>query len=317
MHRDGPRPAGIGFCSRELPLENGDREQLADHLAMIDEMARQAEAKGWGLDIAILPEHATQGIVEDVAEVAEDLDGPRVTAMSAKAREHGTYVACPVHLRREGKVYNSLVMLDRTGEVLGVYDKAFPVTWTDGTLERGVTPGCRFPVFDLDIGRVGLQICWDIAFPEGWQALADQGAELVLYATDPIGLLGLRSHAWRHEYCIAGSTHRPPAAVVDPTGHVIATTTGSREAQVVRVDLDFRVLNTNCLWEFPESRREEYADQIRFDWRDEQYLYLVTSIDPDLPVGRFLTEHGLLSGRERRARNLEQINRARGGPLGI
>ena len=282
---------------------------------MVDEMARRAKARGWGLDVAVLPEHDTRGIVEGVAEAAEDIGGPRVAAMARKAREHGTHVAAPVHLARDGKVYNSLVMLDRAGEVLGVYDKAFPVTWTDGSLERGVTPGRRFPVFDLDIGRVGLQICWDIAFPEGWQALADQGAELVLYATDPIGMLGLRSHAWDHEYYIAGSTHRPPAAVVEPTGHVVATTSGRREAQVVRVDLDFRVLNTNCLWEFPESRREEYADRVRFEWREEEYLFLATSLAPGLPIGRFLAEHGLLSGRERRARNLDLIDRARTGPL--
>lgn len=316
MHRDGPRPTVIGTCSHGLPQDESAEAQLADHLAMIDEMARQAEQKGWALDIAVLPEHSPQGIVENVAEAAEDTDGRTVTAMARKAREHHAYVAAPVHLARDGKVYNSMVMLDRTGAIIGVYDKAFPVTWTDGTLERGVTPGCRFPVFDLDFGRVGVQICWDIAFPEGWQALADQGAELVLYATDPVGLLGLRSHAWRHEYYIAASTHRPPAAVVEPTGHVIATTSADPQAQVVRVDLDYRVLNTNCLWEFPESRREEYAGRIRFDWREEEYLHLLTSVDPDLPVGRFLEQEGLVSGRQRRARNLELLDEAR-GPLQV
>ncbi len=315
MHRDGPRPAVVGTCSCGLPADETAESQLAGHLAMIDEMARQAAEKGWALDIAVLPEHSPQGFVESVAEGAEDLDGPRVTAMSAKAKEHGTHIACPVHLHRDGRVFNCLVMVGRTGEVLGVYDKAFPVTRTDGTLESGVTPGCSFPVFDLDVGRVGMQICWDVAFPEGWQALADQGAELVLYSTDPIGLLGLRAHAWQHEYYIAGATHRPPAAVIDPTGHVIATTTGGGEAHVVRIDLDFRVLNTNCLWEFPESKREEYAGRIRFDWREEEYLHLVTSIDPDLPIGRFLEQEGLLSGRERRTRNLDLIDQARPGPL--
>lgn len=321
MRRDGPRPAVIGTCSCGLPPEGGTpaemaAAQLTAHLSMIDEMARQAAREGWALDIAVLPEHSPQGIVENVAEGAEGLDGPRISALAAKARELGAYIAAPVHLARDGKVFNCLVMLDRTGAVLGVYDKAFPVTWTDGTLEQGVTPGCRFPVFDLDIGRVGLQICWDVAFPEGWKALAGKGAELVLYATDPVGLLGLRAHAWEHEYYIAAATHRAPCAVVEPTGYVLATTSGNREALVVRVDLDYRVLNTNCLWQFPESKRAEYAGRIRFDWREEEYLHLVTSLDPDLPVGRFLEQEGLLSGRERRARNLELIEGAR-GPLRV
>ncbi len=320
MHRDGPRPAVIGICSHGLPQEDGaSKEQLAEaqlsgHLEMIDEMARKAAEQGWGLDVATLPEHSPQGLVEGVAEAAEALDGRRVTALAEKAREHNAYVAAPVHLARDGKVYNSIVMIDRSGDVLGVYDKSFPVTWTDGSLERGVTPGCEFPVFDLDIGRVGLQICWDASFPQGWQAFADQGAELILYSTDPVGMLSLRSRAWEHEYYVAGSAHRAPAAVVEPTGHVIATTSTDSEALVVRVDLDYRVLNTNCLWEWPESKREEYADRIKLEWRPDEYVHLITSTDPDVPIGRFLQEQGLVSGRERRDQNLELIRTARDAP---
>jgi predicted amidohydrolase len=320
MHRDGPRPAVVGFCSHalaggDMPLAERVQALLAANLAMIDQMAQKAAAQGRPLDIAVLPEHDITGISEDVSEIAEDVDGPLVTAMAAKAREHSAHVACPVHLRRDGRVFNCLVMLDRAGEVLGVYDKAFPVTWSDGTLERGVTPGCRFPVFDLDVGRVGLQICWDIAFPEGWRALGEQGAELVLYATDPIGMLGVRAHAWEHEYWIAGSTYSPPAAVVDPTGHVVATTSAKGEAQVVRIDLDYRVLNTNCLWGFPETEQRKYADQIRFEFHQEEYLWLVSSLDPALPVGQFLKDHGLVSGGERRAHNLDLIAKERPASL--
>jgi len=312
MGRDGPRPAVVGICS--LAHREGAENQgsLADCMAMIDLMAKRAKDLGRSLDMAVLPEHVIpRGL--SPAEAAEPLEGPTVSAMATKAREHGTYVAAPVHLSREGRVYNSIVIIDRTGKPVGVYDKAFPVTSLDGSLERGVTPGNSFPTFDLEFGRVGAQICWDIAFPDGWRALADQGAELVVYSTDPVGLVGLRAHAWRHEYYIAASTHRPPAAIVDPTGHVIGTTSSDREVLVACIDLDYRVLNTNCLWDWPESKRREYEGRIELKWRPEEYLYLVTSTDPELPVGRFLEREGLLSGRERRARNLELIEQARRG----
>ncbi len=313
LRKDGPRPAVIGTCSHSPHQAADAKEQLAGRLSMIDRMAREAERNGWGLDVVILPEYSAQFAVKGARDVAEPIDGRIVTAMAEKAREHSTYVGAPVYLLKDGRVLNSIVMIDRSGEPIGAYHKVFPVMMGDGSLERGVTPGGEFPVFDLDVGRVGVQICWDVAFPEGWQALGDQEAELVLYATDPIGLTGLKAHAWEHEYYVAGSTNRPPSAIVDPTGRVIATTSADGEVLVVRVDLDYRVLNTNCLWEWPDSKRKEWADRIRLKWREEEYLYLVTSLDPDLPVRRFLEMEGLLSGRGRRARNLALLDQARGG----
>ena len=48
-------------------------------------------------------------------------------------------------------------------------------------LEGGVTPGGVTPVFACDFGKLGVQICWDIQFDDGWQALANAGAEIVAW----------------------------------------------------------------------------------------------------------------------------------------
>ena len=310
--KDGPRPAVIGTCSLASRQGAGAEEMLADRLAMVDQMAREARLKNWQLDIVVVPEYSPLSTVERALDAAEPMDGRTVTAMAEKAAEHHTYVAAPIYLRQDGRALNSVVMLDRNGKALGAYHKVFPVMMTDGSLERGVTPGREFPVFDLDVGRVGVQICWDVAFPEGWQALGDQGAELVLFPTSPICMVAARSHAWWHGYYVAGAVHRVPAAVIGPTGHVIATTSSDREVLVVRADLDYEVLNTNCLWDWPESKRREYADRIKMEWHEDEYLYLVTSLDPKLPVRRFLEMEGLLTGAQRRARNLALLTEARG-----
>jgi predicted amidohydrolase len=311
---DGPRPAVVGTCSLASPQSAGVEERLADRLEMIDLMAREAELKEWVLDIVLVPEVSAPDTIKRAIDGAEDMSGPTIAAMAQKARRYGTYVAVPMHVLDGGRAYNSVVLLDRDGEPVGRYDKAFPVTMSDGSLEHGVTPGRAFPVFDLDFGRVAVQICWDVAFPDGWQALADQDAELVLYPTSPISMTALRGHAQRHNYYIVGSVHRVPAAVIGPAGNVIATTTADREVLVVRVDLDYEVLNTNCLWEWPESKRREWAGRIKLEWHEDEYLYVLTSLDPEWPVRRFLAEEGLLTGRQRRARNLRLLDEAR-GPL--
>ena len=313
QRKDGPRPAVIGTCSWQQGAAGPD-EFLAESLAMIDQMARRAEGQGLSLDLAVLPECSFQFVKENVEEVAETVDGKVVGTIAEKARQHGTYATAPVQLRRDGRVYNSVVILDREGEPVGVYEKIFPVMMTDGSLEYGITPGREFPVFDLDFGRVGVQICWDVAFEEGWQALGDQDVELVVFCTNPAVPLALRGRAWRHSYYVAASTTHPPSMVVNPTGRVLAATSEDREVLVVRIDLDYRVLHSNCLWEWPEGRRKDYAGRINVEWEADGHEYLVTSCDPDLPVRRFLEMEGLPTGRQRNGRNIELQLQARGGP---
>jgi predicted amidohydrolase len=314
QRRDGPRRATVGTCSMPRPEGATADELLGRYLGAIDRMAARAGEQGLQLDLAVLPECSFDLVVRSVEEVAEALDGRVVTAVARKARQHHTYATAPVQTRREGRVYNSVVLLDRQGEPVGVYDKVFPVMMTDGSLEYGITPGRSFPVFDLDFGRVGIQICWDVAFDDGWQALADQGAELVLHCTDPSSLVAMRGRAWWHEYYIVSSTMAPPALVVDPVGRVVGRTRESGEVLVLSLDLDFRVLHSNCLWGWPEPRRHEYAGRINLDWDDEAKEYLVTSSDPALPVRRFLEVEGLLTGRQRNARNAQLQDEMRGGP---
>jgi predicted amidohydrolase len=310
---DGPRPAVIGTCALRQHGAADPDEQLRANLAIIDRMVQQAEEQEVRLDLAILPECSFQFARENVAQVAETLDWRVVSAIAEKARQYGIYATAPVQLRREDQVYNSVAILDRRGEPVGVYDKVFPVMMADGSLEFGITAGCRFPVFDLDFGRVGVQICWDIVFGQGWQALADQEAELVLFCTNPAVPIALRARAWEHGYYIAAAATHPPAMVVSPTGQVLGSTCEEGEVLILTVDLDYRVLHSNCLWEWPESRRKEYAGRISMEWDREAHEYLVTSCDRDLPVRRFLETEGLLTGRQRNRRNIELQMKVRGG----
>lgn len=314
QRRDGPRPVVVGVCSFSQVGALDPQTLLRDTLAMIDEMAARAEERGWPLDLAVLPEASFGFAQGNVERIAQDLDGPVVTAVAERARQHHTYATAPVPLRRDGRVYNSVVILDRQGEPVGTYDKVFPVMMVDGSLEYGITPGREFPVFGLDFGRVGVQICWDVAFETGWQALADSDAELVLFPTNPASLVALRGRGWRHGYYIAASTVAPPAVLVSPTGRVLGTTSEDREVLVQRIDLDFRVLHSNCMWEWPEDRIANYAGRINLEWDAEAHEYLVTSCDPELTVRRFLETEGLLTGRQRNARNIALQMEARVGP---
>jgi predicted amidohydrolase len=309
---DGPREAVIGICTLRQVDAKSPEEQLCDNLAMIDAMAEAARERGWRLDVAVIPEVSFKFAESDLRAAAEDPDGKTARAIGEKARQHGAYVTAPI-LRREGdEVRNSVVLLDRSGRPLGFYDKVHPALMEDDSLEFGVTPGRDFPVFDLDFGRVGMQICVDVSWEMGWEALGNQDAELVLFPTNPAVPLALRSHAWRNGYFIAASTVHPPAVIVDPVGRVLVSTTANREVAVVQVNLDYRVLSSPCMWSWQIADHPEYHGRIRVEWDVDSHQYLVSSQESGLPVHRFLRTEGLSTARRRKTHHEELLRKAWG-----
>lgn len=77
-------------------------------------------------------------------------------------------------------LYNAAVLIDRCGKAAGTYRKVHPFA-SEKTWCRA---GCDLPVFDTEIGRLGIMICWDTAFPEVARALALKGADLLVVSTN-------------------------------------------------------------------------------------------------------------------------------------
>ena len=92
---------------------------------------------------------------------------------AAKRRMH--LVLCLPHANR-----NVTFILDRRGQVVGLYDKAH---LTLAERARGVTEGDALPVFELDFGRIGVLVCYDLYFPEQARAMALAGAEVLFHPT--------------------------------------------------------------------------------------------------------------------------------------
>ena len=119
-----------------------------------------------GVDLVILPE-TWRGQNDSSMET---LEGPTISAMSALARKHHTYVVSPVDRRDGERRLNSVVLLDREGRVAFIYDKVFPY-WSEFDLRKKVEVRRTAPVYQADFGRVGFAICFDVNFPEVWKVL--------------------------------------------------------------------------------------------------------------------------------------------------
>ena len=131
---------------------------------------------------------------------------------------------------------NSIVLLDRNGEIAGTYDKNHP---TIGELEQGKLPGTEVPIVECDFGRVALVICFDLNFDRLREQVKAAKPDLILFCSNYHG--GLMQAYWAYS-CrshFVGSIRRmAPSEIRNPLGNVVATNTDYFDYAVAEVHLD-------------------------------------------------------------------------------
>ncbi|WP_460517876.1 nitrilase-related carbon-nitrogen hydrolase [Humibacter antri] len=229
------------------------------------------------------------GITEDKKyyAYAEPADGPTVQRFMELAEELKLVMILPIYEEEQpGVYYNTAVVVDADGTVLGKYRKHH-IPHLDKFWEKFYfRPGnLGYPVFDTAVGPIGVYICYDRHFPEGWRELGLGGAQIVFNpnATKP----GLSNRLWEIEQPAAAAANgyfvAAPNRVgredneygdlavdfygssqfVDPRGNVIGGY-GSRDHEelVIRdLDLDL-VRQTRDDWQFYRDRRPESYTRI-------------------------------------------------------
>ena len=108
-------------------------------------------------------------------------DGPTIQRMIAVAKETGMVMVVPIYeVVDEGTFFNAAAVIDADGTYLGKYRKTH-IPQVLGFWEKFYfRPGnLGYPVFDTAVGRIGVYICYDRHFPEGWRVLGLKGARIV------------------------------------------------------------------------------------------------------------------------------------------
>jgi len=155
-------------------------------------------------------------------------DEPFFKPLAELAKQYHTYIVSPVYRLKEAQIFNTAIVYNRQGKIIGMYDKVQPVLsdppgrggegWQVQSKHMTVLPGSEAPVFDTDFGRIGLAICFDAQFPEVWQRLANNGAELVLFSSAYSAGRSLGAYATLHHYYVVSATWRKECQVYDITG---------------------------------------------------------------------------------------------------
>ncbi|GAB7054423.1 MULTISPECIES: carbon-nitrogen family hydrolase [Paenibacillus] len=161
-----------------IQLEIKDSETKEQRIERADGLLDQAK----GSDLIVLPEIWATGYFsfDRYKAEAEPMDGPFVKRFSAKAKEMNAYLFAGSFVEKDGdKYYNTSVLFDRTGAIVGTYRKIHLFRY--GSLEGELlTRGEDIGVYDTEFGRVGLTTCYDLRFPELYRKQVDAGAKLLL-----------------------------------------------------------------------------------------------------------------------------------------
>jgi predicted amidohydrolase len=280
-------------------------EQLA---GIVDHMAEQAKKKYHrSLDLAVLPETSITGEAEgDALAHSVPLDGQVQDVFSRKAREHACYIVVATYLldSKEKKMCsNAAILIGRKGETLGTYRKIHLVVSLERrTMEGGATPGNALPVFDCDFGKLGMQICYDMEFDDGWAELARRGAELIAWPTQSPQTSRPAFRARDHRCYIVSSTWRHNASIFEPTGKIAAQVTPPQNILVHELDLSFALLPWNSKLRNGEALRQAYGNRVGFHYYEDEDLGIFWSNDPGTTIGEMARSIGVLELEEEMAR---------------
>lgn len=171
-------------------------------------------------DIICLPEGMTIiGNGLSMEQAAEPIPGPTSRRLGASAKKHHCYIEACYNERDGQAVYNTAILIDRSGELLGKYRKLYVPR---EEIEAGVTPGLDAPVFDTDFGRVGMMICWDAQYVEPAQRLALAGAEIILLPIWGGNETLVRARAIENQVFVVTSGYDIPSWIVSPEGALLA-----------------------------------------------------------------------------------------------
>jgi len=264
-------------------------EQIRDamveaHLPLIDEAGRR------GVQVLCLQEVFTQPYFcpsQDAKwyAAAEPIpDGPTVKLMQERAKRHRMVIVAPLYEEAmTGVYYNTAAVLDADGSYLGKYRKTH-IPQVAGFYEKFFfKPGnSGWPVFQTAYCKLGVYICYDRHFPEGWRGLALNGAEYIVNPSATVA--GLSQYLWELEQpasavangCYIGAVNRVgreapwdigefygSSYFVNPRGKIIAKASSDKD-ELISAEMDMNMVReVRNLWQFFRDRRPEaYASLV-------------------------------------------------------
>jgi len=209
--------------------------------------------------------------------------------MRGVAAENNCYIAYSAAREMpDGTWRNSTQIIDRNGNIAGIYDKNHLVI--EENTEAGILYGKDAPIIKCDFGTIGCAICFDLNFDELRLKYAKARPDLIVFSSMYHG--GLMQNYWAYS-CrahFAGSIAGLPGSIISPVGETIASTTNYFKYVTADVNLDSEVIHLDWNWDKIKAAKEKYGS--KFKMSDPGYLgaVLISSESGDVTINDIIKE---------------------------
>lgn len=258
-------------------------EQIRDkmieaHIPLIDEAGKQGVQVLCFQEVFTQPYFCPSQDAKWYAAAEKIPDGHTTRLMQEYAKKHKMVIVVPIYEEDiTGVYYNTAAVIDADGTYLGKYRKSH-IPHVGGFWEKFFfKPGSSdWPVFDTAYCRLGVYICYDRHFPEGWRALALRGAEYIVNPSATVA--GISEYLWKLEQPASAAangvfigainrigTEAPwnigefygQSYFVNPRGEIEAIASRDQDELLVH-EMDFDMVKTiRNNWQFFRDRRPE------------------------------------------------------------
>ncbi len=242
--------------------------------------------------------------------LAEPIPGPLTDKVAAIARAHEMYIIAPIYENDEGEIFNTAVLFDRQGNIMGKHRKTIlPVleTWL-------VTPGDEYKVYETDFAPIAIATCWEMSYPEVSTIYALKGADMIFnptmardnrsghgLETAPTLITRARDNSVYIVPILLGSDGN---GIVDFNGNVVAENVGEKNT-VIMAEIDFTEERTHqsTWWETINGTSNTRAMMMKS--RRPDLFQMIT--DPQPPILERYRDIQLTTGD--RERQLEAVRK--------
>lgn len=222
-------------------------------------------------------------------EIAEEKMGPITSRFAAFAKKHHCCVIIPLYTKEKGRYYNASVLIDREGNYAGEYRKIY---LTVGEMNKGLTPGPTDPpVFKTDFGVIGMQICFDMQFFDGFKRLGEKGAEIVFWPSAYCAGKAVNTVAWMNPFPIVSCSRDDPAKICDIAGRDVAKSSFRYKHWLCEpINLEKTIVKRWPHQKKLEAITKKYGRKVNIEILDEEGWAIIESLSAEIQVNDLLKE---------------------------
>lgn len=230
-----PPASGNERFVRAASIVIGYTLDAADYEKRMEEAVDLVEqAASRGANLVVLPEAFC-------GPSAETIPGRTTQVFMRIAAKHRMYVVVPIREQSEQGVLSSVALIDRAGQLAGIYRKLYPCS---NCGDSGILPPpwpSTIPTFDTDFGRLAILMCFDAYFPELWMMAEAAGAQFVVWPSMFPGKKMMQSYATIHNYVVLSNGD---GSVIDASGELLpAERYNDGKVVMSTVDMDKVILD--------------------------------------------------------------------------